>query len=80
MDIMKVIIRVFGEKALIRWAVNREGNVIHVTDDEGLTSMSAGFSTNRLIGLPIKDVFEFNPGFKINNGDKPDWSKLKNIH
>lgn len=77
MQYQKVIVRSYGNLALIRYLIGKNDRVAHLTDNQGLSEFCAAGKTDRAIGFPLSDIFwwELNPA--ICDGDIPDWSQLK---
>lgn len=71
----KVLLRAFGGQALVRRFVEAGVRVAYVTDEVGFKALQAGRDTDRMIGFPWEDVFEFRAG--LSDGAPVDWSTEK---
>jgi hypothetical protein len=71
----RVLIRAFGGQALVRRFWEAGARVVYVTDEEGFQAVSSGELTNRVIGFPWEDVFEFRSG--LSDGTAVDWAAEK---
>ncbi len=73
----RVIVRAFGDEALVRrvWQVN--GQAVYVTDDLNFRRLEAGADAPFAIGFPREDVFRYDAGAaaRIGNSDW-DWTYL----
>ena len=71
----RVLLRAFGGEALVRRFVEAGERVAYVTDEEGFKALRASEPTDRMIGFPWEDVFEFRAG--LADGAIIDWSAEK---
>ncbi len=71
----KVLLRAWGDHALVRRFVEAGERVAYVTDEEGFKAISANEPSDRVIGFPWEDVFEFRAG--LADGAAIEWSAEK---
>lgn len=70
-----MLLRAFGGEALVRRFVEAGERVAYVTDEEGFKTLQSQEQTDRVIGFPWEDVFEYRPG--LTDGCRVDWSAEK---
>ena len=70
-----VLLRAFGGQALVRRFWEAGERVAYVTDEDGFRALNANEPSDRLIGFPWEDVFEFRRG--LTDGAAIDWSVEK---
>jgi hypothetical protein len=73
-----VIVRAYGDEALVRRVWEENSNAVFITDDTNLKLLLSGSDALQPIGFPKEDVFKYDQmvANTIKN-NKCDWSRLK---
>ena len=55
----RVVARDVDGKLLVRWMLQRRGNVVHLTNDAGVQLLASGCPVDAVVGFPVEDIYVF---------------------
>jgi hypothetical protein len=73
----RVIVRAYGDVALVRRVWEADDRAVYVTDDATLAKLQAGLDAPFAIGFPREDVFRYEPKAASRIGRRGwEWASL----
>ena len=71
---VRVLVRAFGDEARICRVVEKRGESVYLTDEEGFSCIERGENTEKMTIFRLDDLYEYVQTVK--SGDRPDWGHL----